>query len=76
VTPASAYHRGDPVWVYRGAWRPGVIEGASSRAVLATYRYAEGRGTVVDTLSAEYVTARKDVDAQLDGPNTLPEVAA
>ena len=67
VAPAGAYRTGDPVWVHRyGAWRPGVVEGASSRAVLATYRCTEGRGTVVDTMSAEYVMPRGDVDAQLD----------
>jgi diguanylate cyclase (GGDEF)-like protein len=67
VAPASAYRCGDPVWVYRyGAWRPGVVEGASTRAVMATYRCTEGRGTVVDTMSAEYVMPRGDVDAQLD----------
>jgi diguanylate cyclase (GGDEF)-like protein len=67
VAPASAYRTGDPIWVYRyGAWRPGVVEGASARAVLATYRCTEGRGTVVDTMSAEYVMPRGDVDAQLD----------
>jgi diguanylate cyclase (GGDEF)-like protein len=75
VAPASAYRRGDPVWVYRyGAWRPGVVEGASSRAVMATYRCTEGRGTVVDTMSAEYVMPRGEVDAQLDAAFAAPEV--
>jgi diguanylate cyclase (GGDEF)-like protein len=76
VAPASAYQCGDPVWVYRyGAWRPGVVEGASARAVMATYRCTEGRGTVVDTMSAEYVMPRGDVDAQLDAAFSAPDVA-
>ncbi len=66
VAPASSYRRDDPVWVYReGAWRPGVVESASSWAVMATYRYT-GTGTVVDTMAAEYVMARTAADAQLD----------
>src|SRR2546430_790074 len=75
VAPASAYRCGDPVWVYRyGAWRPGVVEGASVRAVMATYRCTAGRGTVVDTMSAEYVMPRGDVDAQLDAAFSAPDV--
>jgi diguanylate cyclase (GGDEF)-like protein len=67
LAPAAAYRRDDPVWVYRaGAWRPGVVETASCRAVTATYRHADGPGTVVDTMTAEYVVARGAVDAQLD----------
>src|SRR6266511_160852 len=67
VEPASTYQRDDPVWVYReGAWRPGVVESASAWAVMATYRYAGGTGTVVDTMAAEYVLARTTGDAQLD----------
>jgi diguanylate cyclase (GGDEF)-like protein len=77
VVPASTYHRGDPVWVHRyGSWRPGVVEGASVRAVMATYRCAQGRGTVVDTMSAEYVMPRADIDTQLDRDAAQPEVAA
>jgi diguanylate cyclase (GGDEF)-like protein len=74
VAPASTYRRGDPVWVHRyGAWRPGVIEAASSRAVMATYRCAQGRGTVVDTMSAEYVLPRTDVDTHLDQTASDPD---
>lgn len=77
VAPASTYHRDDPIWVHRhGAWRPGVVEGASSGAVMATYRCGQGRGTLVDTMSAEYVLPRADVDAQLDGTTADPGVAA
>ena len=67
VAPADTYRRGDPVWVHRhGDWRPGVVEAASARAVLATYRCAQGQGTVVDTMAAAYVLPRAGVDAQLD----------
>lgn len=68
VTLADAYRAGDPVWVYRnGAWRPGVVESASTRAVLARYRCAEGPGTGVDTIiSAEYLAPRANADPQFD----------
>lgn len=63
VAPASTYHRDDPIWVHRhGAWRPGVVEEASAKAVMATYRCAAGRGTVVDTMSAEFVLPRSDAE--------------
>jgi diguanylate cyclase (GGDEF)-like protein len=76
AAPASAYQAGDRVWVYRnGAWRPGVVEGAASMAVMATYRCADGRGTAVDTMSARYVLPRADVDAQLD-TTTSTQMAA
>jgi hypothetical protein len=77
VAPASTYLRGDPVWVHRhGAWRPGVIEGASTRAVTATYRSGPGRGTAVDTMLASDVRFRGDADAQLDSVAYPPGVAA
>jgi hypothetical protein len=63
VAPAGSYHTGDPVWVHRGgAWRLGVVEAASSRAVLARYSYANGIGTTVDTVWAECVAARTSPD--------------
>jgi diguanylate cyclase (GGDEF)-like protein len=69
LAPADSYRRNDPVWVYRdGAWRPGVVEGASHGAVMATYRHAGGTGTLVDTMTAEYVLDRAVTDAQLDRP--------
>ncbi len=72
VAPADTYRPHDPVWVYRQqAWRPGVVESASSRAVTATYRYAGGAGTVVDTMAAEYVVARAAADPQLDRRHLL-----
>jgi diguanylate cyclase (GGDEF)-like protein len=77
VAPASSYRRNDHVWVYReGAWRPGVVESASGWAVMATYRYAGGTGTVVDTMAAEYVLARTDADTQLDRETCDPGAAA
>jgi diguanylate cyclase (GGDEF)-like protein len=67
VAPASVYRRHDPVWVFRGgAWRPGIVEGASANAVMATYRYTDGPGTIVDTMSAQYVVGRDAADPQLD----------
>jgi hypothetical protein len=77
IAPASSYQPDDPVWVHRdGAWRPGVVDGASARAVLATYRCAAGQGTVVDTMSAEFVIPRAHWDPQLDRVTSAPGVAA
>jgi len=59
VAPPDTYSVGDPVWVHRhGAWRPGVIEGTSSRAILARYRPNDGPGTGVDTIDADHVASR------------------
>jgi hypothetical protein len=59
IPPADTYSVGDPVWVHRhGAWRPGVIEGISPRAILARYRPGDGPGTGVDTIGADHVTSR------------------
>ena len=67
LAPAGSYLRDDPVWVYRdGSWRPGRVESASRRAILVTYRLCGGTGTVVDTMTAEYVVARNASDPQLD----------
>jgi hypothetical protein len=66
VMPADAYHKADPVWVYRDGWHAGVIEAASPRAVTVTYRPGVHRGTGVDTFTAPYVTRRADVDPALD----------
>ncbi|GII24807.1 GGDEF domain-containing protein [Planosporangium mesophilum] len=77
VAPAGTYHPRDPVWVHRyGAWRPGVVEDASSRAVMITYRCAQGQGTVVDTVSAEFVLPRIEADPQLDRTTSGPGTAA
>jgi diguanylate cyclase (GGDEF)-like protein len=75
VQPAKSYRRGDPVWVLRyGAWRPGVVESASVMAIMATFRCNEGPGTVVDTMSAEYVQPREASSAELDtiAPHPVP----
>lgn len=66
VAPTDSYSPADPVWVYRGGWHAGVIETASPRAVMATYRPTAHRGTGVDTFTAAYVLARFDVDPTLD----------
>lgn len=77
VAPADTYQPGNPVWVYRdGAWRPGAVEAASDRAVTARYRCAEGLGTVVDTMWAQYVAARANPDPHLDRNPLAPERAA
>lgn len=56
VAPAASYRRDEPVWVYRdGAWLPGMVNGASSLAVMVTYQRIGGRGTVVDTVTAQYL---------------------
>ena len=58
VASAGTYRSGDPVWVYRdGSWRTGVVECASDRAVMVTYRCAQGAGTAVDTMTALYVAS-------------------
>src|SRR5690349_17256488 len=75
VQPAKSYRRGDPVWVLRyGAWRPGVVENASVLAIMATFRCNEGPGTVVDTMSAEYVQPREASSAELNAiaPHPIP----
>jgi diguanylate cyclase (GGDEF)-like protein len=67
VAPANTYRPSDPVWVYRhGAWRPGVVESASVRAVMVTYRRTPGTGTVVDTMAAECILTRATADRHLD----------
>lgn len=70
VVPAESYETGDMVWVHRnGAWRPGVVESVSVWAVLARYRCADGPGTGVDTMSAEFISPRMNADPQFDrGP--------
>jgi hypothetical protein len=56
VAPAHAYQRHDAVWVHRdGVWHSGVVDGVSAFAVLVTYQRAGSRGTVVDTVTPEFV---------------------
>lgn len=67
VTATNNYRPHDPVWVYRlGAWRSGVVDGASTRAAIVTYRPSDTRGTGVDTVMARDIVARTDVDPHLD----------
>ena len=58
-----------------GAWRPGVVVATSAMAVMCRYRRAEGLGTVVDTMSADFVVPRADIDP-LDVPPVRAEKAA
>lgn len=68
IAAPESYRPADPVWVYRGgAWRAGVVEAASGRAVTVRYRPTAGHGTGVDTLTAAYLQARADFDPLLDG---------
>jgi hypothetical protein len=74
IAAASSYKPGDRVWVYRGgSWRPGVVESATSLAVLATYRPTGARGTGVDTVTAPYITRRTDRDTSLDQAGLIHE---
>lgn len=67
VAPTDSYRRADPVWVYRGGtWRAGVVESASAHAATVTYRPNSARGTGVDTLTAQYMLPRSDVDPFVD----------
>lgn len=67
IAPTDSYQPSDPVWVYRGGtWRAGVVETASARAATVTYRPSGSRGTGVDTLTAQYVLPRADIDPLLD----------
>ena len=43
---------------------------------MATYRQGDGIGTVVDTMTAEYVLARTAADDQLDRTLLDPSAAA
>ena len=70
VAPTDSYAKADPVWVYRDGWHAGVIEAASARAVMVTYRPGSHRGTGVDTFTAPYVSPRADADPSLDSPTT------
>ena len=67
VAGAADYLQGDRVWVYRhGGWQPGVVEQASDRAVMVTYRVVGLRGSRVDTVTAPYLAPRTEPDAFLD----------
>jgi hypothetical protein len=56
IAPADSYRRNEAVWVYRnGSWHPGVVNGVSPLAVMVTYQSILGRGTVVDTVTPQYL---------------------
>ena len=67
VASTDSYRPADRVWVYRGGgWRAGVVETVSARAATVTYRPNGARGTGVDTLTAQYMVRRTDIDPLLD----------
>jgi hypothetical protein len=67
VAPTDSYRPTDRVWVFRGGnWRAGVVESVSPLAATVTYRPNSARGTGVDTLTAEFVLPRAEVDPMLD----------
>jgi hypothetical protein len=67
VTATDDYRPADPVWVFRrGAWRAGVVDVASPRAAIVTYRPTDARGTGVDTVMARDIVHRTDLDPHLD----------
>jgi hypothetical protein len=67
VAPTDSYRPTDPVWVYRsGNWRAGVVEATSAQAATVTYRPNNARGTGVDTMTAQYLLPRADIDPLLD----------
>ncbi len=76
IATTDSYRPTDPVWIFRGgAWRPGIIEAASSRAATVTYRPNTTRGTGVDTLTARYIARRSEFDSVLDtaaAPRRVP----
>jgi hypothetical protein len=67
VANTSSYQRDDRVWVYEdGLWCAGIIEAASTRAAMVTYRPPGARGTGVNTFTARSVQARADFDPDMD----------
>jgi hypothetical protein len=67
VAPTDTYRPADPVWVYRGGtWRAGVVEASSAHAAMVTYQPTGTRGTGVDTLTAQYMLPRVDIDPLVD----------
>ena len=69
IAPTNTYRPRDRVWVFRNnGWRSGVIESATERAAMVTYRPTQERGTGVDTVTARYVIARAEEDPLLDRP--------
>ncbi len=65
IAAADTYRPGQPVWVHRGAWQPGVILEASPRAVLVRYRH-HGRALGIDTVLPYQVAHREEPDRLID----------
>lgn len=73
IASTDSYRPADRVWVYRGgSWRAGVVEAVSARAATVTYRPSGARGTGVDTLTAQYLVPRTEVDPLLDSVSVSP----
>ena len=69
IAATDSYRPADPVWVYRGGcWRAGLVVNASARAATVSYRPNDTAGTGVDTLTAEYLLPRGELDPLLDRP--------
>jgi hypothetical protein len=67
ISNPDQYARGARVWVFSsGSWRPGIVLGSSSKAVIVRYRPTESRGTAVDTVLAHNLARRDDIDADVD----------
>jgi hypothetical protein len=67
VTGSDQYARGAKVWVFRsGSWRPGVVLSSSPKAVIVRYRPTDSRGTGVDTVMADNLAQREEIDPYVD----------
>lgn len=74
ITPAAGYAKDIKIWVHRGGtWRPGRVIEASALAVMVRYRPTDGRGTAVDTVTADHVAYRADT---IPIDDLLPQRAA
>ncbi|GGM54381.1 hypothetical protein ACFFX1_50915 [Dactylosporangium sucinum] len=64
---SQTFSPGDRVWIPKsGVRRAGIVVCSSPDAATVRYRPTEGRGTGVDTVTAEDVTTRSDADPLLD----------
>ena len=69
TSPPDGFRPGDRVWVHRaGSWRPGTVLHSTAKAATVRYRPAAGRGTGVDTVTANSLALRDDDDPFLDRP--------
>jgi hypothetical protein len=60
ISAPETYRPGQPVWVFRGSWCPGIVVGGSSRALTIRYTPAGGHGTGVDTAFPADVATRDE----------------